>query len=474
MALVLASCKKVIERESVEIISTTNFYKTAVDAETGLIGCYNKFLSWDFYGKLLFYSDISSDDIQAYNDNGDLFRLENRTQLIPNNGEITSIWNGGYNAIANINLMLEKVALIDNNKFLADRKKQILAEGRMLRAYIYYYFTKLYGDVPLVLSFPTSASATANQVPRNTIAEVTTQVKADLLIAEQDLPVNYNIPNRPPDVNLQNSKGRVTKATAKALQMRMLLAENNWNGAAAKAQEIIALNEHTITNVGFVSVFRSNDGGQNTKESIWEAQSVEQPGGFDNTGVLKFFYTGSPIYGATQSVYNSYDPGGNVDVRKEQSMFQVNNPTRVYAQKYKNYYSNEPNDNYVIFRLAEVLLSRAEALNEVGYPNTEALTIINSIRARAADPNFRFGACTGIPPITFATVPTQASFRAFIQAEKRREMTQEGLRWFDLLRWDRVLATSVCGAGTNQQKLLFPIPQNDRDRNPNLTQNPGY
>ena len=155
-------------------------------------------------------------------------------------------------------------------------------------------------------------------------------------------------------------------------------------------------------------------------------------------------------------------------------MFKANNPTRIYAQKYKNYYSNEPNDNYVLFRYAEVLLNRAEALNEVGYPNAEVVDILNQIRARAADPTFRFGACSGIPAISLTDAPSQAAMRTLIRNEKRRETTQEGLRWFDLLRWDNGAGALAAIGLTDARKLLFPIPQADRDRNPNLTQNSSY
>ena len=298
-----SACKKVIEKDTVEEVGTGNFYKTSIDAETGLLGCYNKMMNWEFYGKVLFYSDISSDDIQAYNDNGDLARLENRSQLVPNNNETTSLWGGAYNALANINLLIEKVTLIDNNRFLLNRKQEILGEAHFLRAYIYWHIMQFYGDVPLVLTFPKSANSTENFVKRNSVAEVMSQIKADLVIAETNLPLNFNDPRRIPDVNLINSKGRATKGAVKALQVRILLLEKNWSGAAAKAQEIMNSNQYVISSVKFVSVFRSNDGGQNSPESILETQSVEQPGQFDNTGVLKFFYTGSPVFGATESAY---------------------------------------------------------------------------------------------------------------------------------------------------------------------------
>lgn len=472
--IAITSCKKIIDRENVQEVNTSNFYKTSIDAETGLTGCYNKTLGWDCYGKMAFMADISSDDIVAFDNNDDLFRLENRIQLRPDNGEVRGLWAGSYNALANINLMIEKVSEIPDNKFLLNRKKEIIAEGRFMRAYIYYYLSQLYGEVPLVLTFPKSASGEENFVKKNSLAEIMAQIKTDLVYAEANLPVNYNNPRNLPDINLINTKGRATKNAVRALELRILLFEKNWSEAAVKAQEIISSGQNKITEVKFVSVFRSNDGGQNTPESILETQSVELPGQFDNTGVLKFFYTGPPRFAATESAYTNYAAGSGIDVRKEQSMFKATNPTRIYAQKYKNYYSNEPNDNFIVFRYAEVLLNRAEALNELSYPNTEVIDVLNIIRARAKDPSFRFGACIGIAPITLVDVPTQTAMRQFIRDEKRRETTQEGLRWFDLLRWDNGDGALSAIGQTDKRRLLLPIPQVDRDRNTNLTQNSGY
>ena len=468
-----SACKKVTTKELEREIATENFYKNSNDAETGLLGCYNKTLQWDVYGKLSFMADISSDDIKWFIGGGDLEDLEKRDRMTVFNGEVNSLWNASYNAIANLNLLLEKVPSIPDDKFLpTTRKKEILAEAGALRAFIYWNLTQFYGGVPLVLKFPKSVAKEENQVPRNTVAEVLTQVRADLAIAEADLPIKYIRTGATPDENLINSKGRMTKAAAKTLSIRILMWEKNWAATAAKAQEIIAFNEYII-NPKFVPIFRSNDGGQNSRESILESQSVEQPGQFDNTGVLKFFYTGPPKVGASVEIYELYGPGNGVDVRREQSMFQQSNPSFRYAQKYKNYYSNEPNDNFVVFRYAEVLFNRAEALNEISYPNIEVLNIVNRFRARAEDPTFRFGATTGIPQKTFADAPTQAAMRQLIYDEKRREMTQEGIRWFDMLRRDRNAAAAAVGI-TGTDRLLLPIPQSDRDKNPKLTQNPGY
>ncbi len=469
------SCEKEIELNPEDVIATDQFYQNANDAESGLAACYNKTFSFDVYGKILFYSDISSDDIRAYNDGGDLSRLERRSELIATNGEAGSFWNGCYNALANINLLLEKVPAIPDNAFLKQRKAEIIGEAKFLRAYIYWNLLQFYGGVPIILNFPTSGSRPENQFPRNTAAEVLTQIKTDLTEAETVLPYIYVNPTNAGDVNytLTNSKGRANKGAAKALLIRILLSESKWAEVAAKAQEITASNTYQL-NARYSPIFRAEEGArQNTVESILESQASNLPGQFDNTGVLKFFYTGSPIYGATEDLYNTYDTGTRVDVRRERNAVRVEGPLRYYASKYKNFYSDLPNDHYILFRYAEVLINRAEALNELGYPNQEALNIINSLRSRARDIDWGGGPTTGIAPLTLADVPNQQGFRQAIRNEKRREFTQEGLRWFDLLRWDKNLALQATGV-TDQNKLLFPIPQGEIDKNPKLTQNPGY
>jgi hypothetical protein len=135
--------------------------------------------------------------------------------------------------------------------------------------------------------------------------------------------------------------------------------------------------------------------------------------------------------------------------------------------------------NYIIYRLAEVYLIAAEALAEVNNgPTPEALGYLNKIRERA-----RFG---GTDP---ADYPSGMSKQAFIDAvlkEKMLEFAGEYKRWSDIQR--RNLGAAAFGANTIKTDLagtwklnfnpaknyLLPIPQQERDRNPNITQNPGY
>jgi len=127
-----------------------------------------------------------------------------------------------------------------------------------------------------------------------------------------------------------------------------------------------------------------------------------------------------------------------------------------------------------VLRYADVLLMYAEAVNEGGAP-VAAMTAqqaLNAVRTRAG-----IAPVSGLPP---------AAFRDSVWLERRREFVFEGQRWFDLSRWgvlDSVMTaktteldsiapgeTTVHGAPSN----LLPLPQAELNKNPNLTQNPGW
>jgi hypothetical protein len=118
--------------------------------------------------------------------------------------------------------------------------------------------------------------------------------------------------------------------------------------------------------------------------------------------------------------------------------------------------------------LADVLLLKAEALNETG-DLAGAAALVNQIRTRVSLPN--------------TTANSQAAMRLAIEKERRLELAFEGLRWFDLKRTGRAIevinnATGVDGVNLGYNiapyQLLWPIPQAELDKNSQLTQNPGY
>jgi hypothetical protein len=138
-----------------------------------------------------------------------------------------------------------------------------------------------------------------------------------------------------------------------------------------------------------------------------------------------------------------------------------------FVNKYRALDQPSP-QNYIFYRLADVLLLKAEALNEKG-DVAGAAELVNQIRSRSD---------LGNTPAN-----TQAAMRLAIEKERRLELAFEGHRWFDLKRTGRAIEVinSVTNFGNismsynlTENRLIWPIPQSELDKNTKLTQNPGY
>lgn len=131
-------------------------------------------------------------------------------------------------------------------------------------------------------------------------------------------------------------------------------------------------------------------------------------------------------------------------------------------------YSTQSQQDWVMFRFAEVLLSFAEAENELSGPTVAARDAIDAIRSRAG---------LGEVPQTIGT----EQFRQLIRKERRMEMAFEGIRYFDLKRWHiagEVLNQVTDGILTYKFEDKFykwPIPQTEIDKSQGvLIQNEDY
>ena len=139
-----------------------------------------------------------------------------------------------------------------------------------------------------------------------------------------------------------------------------------------------------------------------------------------------------------------------------------------FINKYRIASSPSP-QNYIFIRLADILLLKAEALNELGDVNGAA-ALVNQIRARVNLAN------TG--------AATQEAMRLAIEKERRLELAFEGHRYFDLKRTGRAIdvinnakgpdGVTSLGYNLTPNRLLWPIPQAEMDKSSKLIQNEGY
>jgi hypothetical protein len=475
MGLTSACKKDFLNKQPISQGTAGNYYKTASDAEGGLVGAYTQaFLNdqywvWDYTTN----GDARADNCYAGGDNPDNFALDNfsTTSL---NGNATRDWQGLYQDVYAANIVLDYVPKIEATQFSGNRQQEILGEVKFIRALSYFQLVTTYGDVPLILS----TIDVPSKPTRTAAAEVYKQIENDLTSAESVLPVS------------SANVGHATKGAAQALLAKVYAQEGKFQECLDYCNKVSSGPYSLVPN--FATLF---DGTKNTSESIFEVQHSEASG-FTTYNVSLYLPADFGTYSfkkfnlPTNDLVNLYK-SQNDNIRLNASIYQATigadgmaagDPVPApyttssgvvpFLYKWKGNISQfgGGTDNTVLLRLADIILLKAEALNKLGQ-TSEAVTLVNVIRARVH-----------LAPIT---VTTQADVALAILNERRMELAFEGNRWNDLLRYGAqytitLMKSQVDPAGNalnydvNQNKLLLPVPFNEIQLDGNLTQNPGY
>ena len=446
--LTFVSCKKLIQIPANPPTAITQAEQFADSATTmsAVAGVY----TYDNQGVAFAYSDanltiatgLSSDEI-SYTGSTDQQQFYSYT-LTPLNDVVAPLWASPYQGLYAVNDILNGIT--GNNNLSASFIKQISAEMKVVRALYYFNMVNLFGGVPLVTS--TDYSTTAH-LPRDSVSAIYSQIIEDLNDAIGNLPASYPSAGR----------ARPNLYTAQTLLAKVNLYLGNWQAAYNEADSVINSGAYVLTD-SLNNVFL--DG---STEAIWQIPAVQS---FFATSEGRLFVPdigAAPAYLLTPFLLNAFEPG---DQRLQDwvGTTAINNQNLYYPFKYKNVLaSGTPVEDYMIFRLAEVYLIRAEAAVKMPNPNlSSAIADVNIIRNRAGLPN------------STADATSQTSVLAAILHERQTEMCFEwGSRWFDLKRTGNagtVLAAEKSGWQPNA--ALYPIPQAQRQLNSLLTQNPGY
>lgn len=482
----LASCsEKDLDEAPANSVTTENFYRNETDAiqatnavyaELSRGGQYN-FALWGI-GEIM--SDNSNTGGGGGGDGDYAVQLDNFN--IPTSNQMTTrLWGGCYVGIGRANLVLDKVPGISNmNPAIRQR---CLGEAQFLRAKYYFDLVRAYGDVPLVTKPPTSPGDAL--IPRTAAAEVYAQIEKDLQDAMAALPPSY----------AGADLGRATKWAAMGLLAKVYLTEGKKAEAASMAMQVID-NSGKRMWANYGDNFKAEN--ENGQESLFEVQYINGRNEFifDGLGFVgnEFFaprgqgLTPEGGYGFNvpePNFVNGYEPG---DKRREVTIWKpgdaypagsatpaqpatlVGSPNGYNCKKWfvgrVNTRVWDSPLNFPVLRLAEMYLILAEGKGAT----PEGFDAINKVRRRA------FGVDINSPSSTYDLTPANTpNFDAAVLRERRYELAFENDRWFDLKRTNNLLSNAhLQSKGIKPFNVLLPIPQSERDANPQLRQNDGY
>jgi len=460
------SCKKFVDAGApITSFNGVNVYDNDATATASVTGIYIRISSAGISGNggltsISAICGLSADELTLVKNNAGLLPYFNNAL----NSTTSTIWSPVYNIIFDANSSIE--GLNTSVKLTPAVKKQLLGEAEFIRALCYLYLVNLYGDVPLSLSTDYKINST---LPRAASSDVYNQIIKDLKEAQVNLNSNFVDAT---GITVTTERVRPSRAAATALLARTYLYINDFINAEKQATDIID-NISMFELVGLNDVFLKN-----SKETIWSIQSVGTESD-SNTKEGQFFIPLSSNINAaetylTADLFNSFEPA---DKRKSSWVKQnvVSGIAYFYPYKYKIGRVDAPDSEYgVVLRLAEQYLIRAEARIQLG-KISDGVADLNIIRKRASD------LTASLPdqlPALSTSLPKADALTA-VGNERRHELfTEWGHRWIDLKRYHLADQVLPLNKGNNWQSAdqLYPIPQIDIDRDPNLKghQNPGY
>lgn len=475
--LSIGSCEKNLDPTLYGSITTENFYLTSQDLDAATTAIYHEMRlgGWAPYmfsdGSSLVMDEVATGEWTtkwSWND------FLNGNWAI--NGAMTTqfyYWLG-----TSVTQATYTLAKIEDSPVEESIKNRYAAEVRALRAFFVYDIYRLYGPMPLIVEKDKALYPDPNYKPeRPTADEVEQFVKTELRLAADALPVT------------QDQYGRVTKGAALQYLLKFHMKKHAWNDALVIANEIIGLNVYKLE-ADYAKIFSAQN--EKNKELIFvvTGNPIEQYGNHTYSNIIPGDFK-SP-YGNTLQGWNGhrmpwafYDSFNSKDKRRNLALSQYENTSGkiinlrtsgdIGALPLK--YGIDPQavgiwagNDKVMDRFAEVILFKAEALNELNGPNQESIDLINSVRSRAFD-NY----AGSENELKLADFPDMVSLREHILKERGWEFWYEGKRREDLIRMGKYIEVGQQNASNFDEKnMLFAVPANVIIENSKIKQNPGY
>ncbi len=473
MLTTMLSCEKdLLEVAPITSLSDLDAFATPDRVLAQVNGLYSSTKNGQLYGgRYYIYNDVRGEEFLNVTSNSvTALQTWNHTNNSSSN-EPTNMWNTAYLAINRANLFAEG---LDKNAGVVDATlaTQYKAEARFLRALIYYALVNTYAQpytkdngaslgVPLRLIGEVGSGN--NNLKRSTVAEVYTQILADLNYAEQNLPSTYS-------TALLNTT-RAHKNSAIAMKVRVNLTMGKWADVVTESNKIVSTSAPFKASTGVANALQASVASvfaapYTTVESIFSFPMGDNDLPGTQNGLASYYL---PLIGIGDF---SLNPAGilassafsTTDARRVNF---VRNDFSSDAGRFRltKYPTGPVHKDFVpVLRYAEVLLNLAEAKARLGGASVDAsaLALLNAVRGRST------------AAYTAADFANGTALVNAILTERRIEFLGEGFRSIDLQRNNLPLPAkaNIAAIPVTSPAYIWPIPQSEINVNKDCVPNP--
>jgi hypothetical protein len=496
LLLALGSCKKYLDQKPITEVSTNFVFSDVPTAYKALAAVYSRLSGDNGYGiRVSLYFPLDNDEMQGPTGSSDNDRRDiARYGATPSNAQITNPFNQMFQGIEYANICIDNIPKMAMYTSGSDQQKKQLqrmhGEALTLRAQFYFEAIRNWGDLPAHF---TSAGNSAGDDPFPSRADRDVLYKHlldDLKTAEDLVPWRNEIASIGDQLD-----ERITKGTVKGLRARIALFAGGYSLrkdgtlkrpadytsyyqiARDETNDIINSGQHSL-NPGFKSLWKDQvgahaiadpqgelmfqvsatggTGAEDTKLGYYNGPRVNNLGNSSVNPLITYFYlfdstdtrrdvTIAPYFVAADGV-TKISPGSQLATVLADGKYRrdwITNPA-ISPTNAIQYFGLK----WQILRYSDVLLMFAEAENELNGPTATAYNAINMVRRRG------YGKVISTPDAT-VDIPAGLSKTAFFQyivRERSLELGGEGIRKYDLIRWN-LLATALQESKANLNRL---------------------
>lgn len=486
-----SGCEDFLDIKPLNDIVLENFWDEKSDVDNMISGCYSTMQSGDFVYRLMVWGEVRSDNIVAGNNVNTNVDLSNIFQENLRANNSYTKWEKFYSVINSCNLIIKYAPQVAEKSpdYTQSALKATIAEASALRDLCYFYLIRAFRDVP----YTTEAYVDDNQplaLPASKFDDILDALIKDLESVQNDAVKVY------PETTPLYQTGRITQDAIHAMLCEMYLWKQDYekciwyadtvinaklqeynekyreygglvNGVVDKLVEGYPLiSDANSTNTMYGSAYTQLFVDGNSSESIFELTYMDNDNMLSNEAVSHgygnevtypgFFrpadFIATDVPDASYQVYNNmYDTRYYENLQRSSSTdFKINkyatNAATInlsastsdelsvsYGSPYREKYCSA---NWIIYRLTDIMLMKAEALVQLASEDagaddpklSEAFDLVNAVNLRSnCDKNK-----TAVLDRTLYT--TKSTMNNLVMAERQRELMFEGKRWFDLVR----------------------------------------